>query len=309
VLCFADYINLDDLTPSRSGLYADSLPGVDVELVDGLRKSGKDSDDTWTLIYNRACKNLVSDISKGIQDKFYVDFKQVSRDTSNFLTTYNSAGLAGVKLTFNFSRYTQIHIISLSVWSQTVYTGAVIRIYDTDENGELLETITSDLVAGRNTINVDSDFDANILFVAIDTAIYSVKGTENKPYHGGHYTPVLCDFVWGGGSGLVEQINGGGINIKYTVYCSIEKFVCDNINLFTTALWWKIGLELTYERRYGERLNRFTIFTVERATELYDYYFTQYTQELSNCLKSQNIQEDYICFNCKNIVSVQTQLP
>ncbi|HZI26333.1 MAG TPA: hypothetical protein VFD46_14710, partial [Chryseolinea sp.] len=144
--CYTNYIELDNLVPSRTGLYLDSLPGIDVVMIDGLRKSGNDSDTTWGVLYKRAWDNLVSDVTKALNDKFYVDTKIVSRETSSFKDDYNSSGNAGIKLTLTLSRYSKIHVISVGLWSQSSHTDAVINFYDTDADGELLLTLTEDLV-------------------------------------------------------------------------------------------------------------------------------------------------------------------
>jgi hypothetical protein len=310
VPCYDNYIGLDNLIPSRTNLYVDSLPGIDILMIDGLRKSGDDSDVTWAKLYKRAWDNLVSDVSKALQDKFYLDSKLISRHTSQFKDDFNSSGLAGVKLTFSLSRYSKIHIINLGLLAQSSHTDAVIRFYDTDQDGELLLTLTEDLVEGRNTLNVDSDFEVDTLYIVIDTSTYPVRQTENKFYHGVSFiTPYLCEWGWIGGVNNVEQINEGGLDIKYNVTCSIDKFVCENINLFKTSLLWRIGIEITQERRFTENLNEYTTMTIDRATELEGYYTNRYETELTNAIKSQNIQEDFVCFNCKNLVSTKTSLP
>jgi hypothetical protein len=288
----------------------DSLPGIDIIMIDNLRKSGNDSDITWAVLYKRAWDNLVSDVSKALQDKFYVDTKLVSRETSSFLSDYNSSGNVGAKLTFSLSKYSKIHVISVGLWVQSSHTGAVINFYDTDADGELLHSVTEDLVEGRNTINVDTDFEVDTLYVVIDSTEYPVKKTENKYYHGVNFiNDVLCDWHWYGGRGAVEQVNNGGLNLKYVVDCSIDKFVCENINLFKNAFLYRIGLEITHERRYGERLNESTTMTVERAVELEEFFQGRYDIQMMNAVKSQNIDEDYVCFNCKNTVSTKTSLP
>lgn len=308
--CYTDYIKLDNLTPSRTGLYLDSLPGIDVETIDGLRKSGDDTDATWNKIYDQAWGNLVSDISAKLQDKFFVDTKLISRETSGFLADYNSSSSAGVKLTFSLTRYSRIHIISVDVYSQSAQVDVPIRLYDTDTNGELLLTVTEDLVAGLNTINVDTDFETNVIMVVIDSATYPVKQTENKYYSGfSIYSPVICEYQYMGGFNNVEQINSGGLNIKYTVTCSIEKFVCENINIFKKAFHWGLGVAVCEWRRYGENLNRFTTMTADRFEELGGFFGDKYEKELNNAIKSQNVRDDHVCFNCKNIVTTQTSIP
>lgn len=308
--CYDNYIGLDNLIPSRTGLYLDSLPGIDVLMIDGLRKSGNDTDVTWGVLYKRGWDNLVSDVSTALQDKFYVDTKLVSRETSSFKADYNSSGDAGVKLTFSLSKYSKIHVISVGLWAQSSHTNAVIRFYDTDADGELLLTLTEDLDSGRNTLDVDTDFEVNTLYVVIDSGEYPVRQTENKFYHGVNYlNSILCDWQWLGGIGSVEQVNNGGLNLKYVVDCSIDKFVCENINLFKYAFLHRLGMEICHERRFTENLNQYTTMTAERAGELLEFFKAEYDQKLMNSIKSQNIREDYTCFNCKNTVSVKTSLP
>ena len=279
-------------------------------MIDALRKSGDDSDVTWAKLYKRAWDNLVSDVSKSLQDKFYVDTKLISRETSAFQSDFNSSGNAGVKLTFSLSRYSKIHVLSVALWAQSSHTNAKIYFYDTDTDGELLLTLTEDLVEGRNTLNVDFDFEVDTLYVVIDTVLYPVRKTENKFYHGVNFlSSVLCDWYWPGGLNSVEQINSGGLNLKYNVVCSIDKFVCDNINIFKHAFLWRNGIEITHERRFTENLNEYTTMTVDRAVELENYYTSRYEVEMMNAIKSQNIKDDLVCFNCKNTVSTKTSLP
>lgn len=279
-----------------------------MEMVDGIRKSGFTTNEMWASLYKRACDRMVSDASKILQSKFFVDTKLVSRETSSLLDTFAS-GQSGVKISFNLSRYTRLHVITIAVFSQAIYADVPIRFYEDDADGELLLTKTVDLVAGKNTITVDTDFEVDNLFITINSSTYTVRATENKFYHGMDWTDNTVCFECCGGEGSVQQINGGGINAKYNVFCSVEKFVCENINLFKYALLWRIGVEITQERRFGERLNRFTTMTAERAEELNEFYNVQYEQEMSNCLKSQNIEEDAACFQCKSFAYTDTSLP
>lgn len=315
--CFDNYITISSSTVSRSGLYAADLPGIDNDLLDGIaRSTSDDHDDIWEIIYKRAKRNLVSDVSKNIQDKFYVDLKLISRETSEFQDDVNSSSsLAGIKLEFRLPRYAKLHIISIGVYSNSVVaSGDVINIYDTDENGELLDTITSAIASGRNTINVDTDYEADALFISYNPATYSFRKTENKYFanNWNHWDTVVCDQCFYGDPdfrGSVTQINNGGLNVKYIVYCSMEKLVCENLKLFEDALLYKIGHEITVERRLGERLNRFTVMSQDRWNELEAFYKSNYEQNLMNAIRSQNINEDTMCFACKNTVRTETIIP
>lgn len=316
--CFDGYITLSpSIDTSRSGLYASGLPGVEEELIAGLSKYTSDStDDTWDALYARACQNLVSDVQTQLNGKFNVDLKLLSRVTSTYLDGFNTPGaigaIAGVKISFRLPKYARLHVISVSMKSEIDYPnpGFDMNFYDTDADGEVLLTKNKALTAGLNTITVDTDFEVDALFIGYDPNLFSLKSTENKRFDSLlAYDPIICEWDCWSGQGQVEQINGGGLSINYVVYCSVQKFVCEQLNLFRTSLLWRVGVELTAERRFGERLNRFSTMTIERATELMDYYMTSYERELYNVIKGMNIEDDPWCFTCKNTVYVKTSLP
>jgi hypothetical protein len=165
------------------------------------------------------------------------------------------------------------------------------------------------LTSGENIINIDRDFEVDKLYVAYQAADFDTKQTINRNYSGSVFTKGSCQFPCLNGSGSVTQVNGGGLNVKYIIECSIEKYVCENIPFFKNALWYRIGLELTVERRFGNRLNEFTTMTIERATELQEFFQAQYSQALENATKQVNIHEDPFCFSCNNGVSSRPILP
>jgi len=312
--CQDNYVTLNRDTPSRSGLYASDLPGVEDLLVTLISKDSETDTDVWERIYGNAWTNLVSDVEFALQEKFFVNQKLVSRETSEFIEEVNAnTGLSGVRIQFDLPRYARIHIVSVGLWSFQAYPSPEVAIdfYEDNESGDLLHSISDQVTEGKNTLFVDRDFDEDKIFVAYDPAIYAFRGTENKFFNTGYPLWNKFECVWPcfGGQGSVRQINGGGLNVIYNVICSAENFVCENINLFRKTLWWKIGEEFAAERRIGNRLNQFTTMTDERKTELANFYGTQYQQALSNSIKAHNIHEDPYCFNCKGTVSVKTNLP
>lgn len=310
---FAEYITLDESIPSRSNLYADSLPGIDSEMIDSLVKDGKDVEETWAALYKRACDGLVNDLRKLLNNKFYVDLKLVSRETSTFKDSINgNVGLAGLTIEFKLPKYSRLHVVSLEVFSEQDYAspGLTITIFDTDENGEELFQTEATLEIGRNLIPVDIDFTVDKIFISFSTE-FELRETENKRYN----TPYIyfgcdeCAFDCGGYQGKIEQINGGGLNAFYNVVCSVEKFTLENINFFAQALLWKLGIVVTEERRYGERLTKYQTMTLERAEELMGFFTDKYKQEIEESVKGINIKEDPYCFSCKQFVIKRSSTP
>ncbi len=316
--CYDGYIEIDDSITSRSGLYAVDLPGVDIDTLEGLTKEDQeDYTELHNMILKRAWMNLVSDVSIALQKKFFVDHKIVARETSKFKDSANTgSGLAGIKIEFDLPKYARIHIISIGVFSEEYYGSpeATISIYEEDASGELLLQLDETLSEGRNTINVDTDFEVDKLFIAYDPEAFSFRQTENRYYDSFYmsWDKLSCTFPCYGQSsyqGTVRQVNGGGLNIKYNVVCSVEKFICENINLFKTALFYRYGVELMDEQLLGNRLNKYTTMTEQRATERSGYFGTKYSANIDEAIKSHNIIEDPVCFKCKNTVMTKSLIP
>lgn len=316
--CYDGYIEIDDSTTSRSGLYAVDLPGVDIATLEGLTKEDQeDYQELHSMILRRAWTNLVSDVSIALQNKFFVDSKIIARETSKFKDDANAnSGLAGIKIEFDLPKYARIHILSVGIFSQeeVLSPDANIYFYEEDADGELLYTSSPDISQGRNTVYIDQDFEVDKLFIAYDPAIASFRQTENKYYNSLyiHWDKLSCTFpCWGqnGYQGTITQYNGGGLNVKFSVVCSIEKFICENLNLFKTALWYRYGVELTDEALLGNRLNKYTTMTEERATERSEYFGGKYTSNIGEAIKGHNIIEDPLCFKCKQTVMSKSIIP
>lgn len=314
--CQDNYIAIDHNYHSRSGLFASDLPGVESLLYELISKDSETDLEVWERIYSNAWNNLISDVEVLLREKFFVQTKLISRETSQFLPDVNSnTGLAGVRIQFELPRYARLHVVSVDVIAEQGYAspGIALQFYEDDENGNLLYETTDQSIsqAGKETIFVDKDFEVSKLFIAYDPALFQLRQSENQTYAGFITKPFAleCMFPCFGGVASVRQINGGGLNVVFNVYCSAEKFVCENINLFKKTFWYKIGQELIIERRYGNKLNQFTTMIQERAEELTNFYQANYTQSLENSIKSHNVNEDPYCFQCKGSVNVKTNLP
>lgn len=290
-----------------------------VALFDDLTKEEQaDFQECFDDIYTIAKLNLTGDVQGKLGKKFHYDQKLVTRETSKFLTTENTGtNLAGIKIESILPKYSRLHVLSVGVFAESASAspGVEINFYDTDEDGELLLTIDDEIAAGRNTINVDTDFEVDKLFISFDPNNFSLRGTENKYFNtgGAHGDKLSCSFPCGyGGYGYevsVSQIGGGGINVKFIVTCSVDKFICENINIFKTAFWYRLGVDLMRERILSDRFNRFTTLTEERATQLMALYQSEYDKHLMNAIDTVNITEDPICFDCKNIVESGSLIP
>ena len=318
--CLDGIVTPDKTIPSRTGLYANLLPGVTLSLLDDLTKDEQDDYlEFWDDLYTRTKINFVNDVKEKLASKFHIDEKLVSRETSQFDTSINTGSNPGLQIYFYMPKYARIYITSIQVYSNTVVSNAVFTFYDTDQNGQSLGTVTANLTVGINTIYVDQEFEVlEKLFISYNSTTLTLRQTENKYYNNFNYTyfdKLACSypcFLAGSNSeyaASIFQVNGGGINAIFNIVCSTEKFICQNINLFKNAFFYKIGQELMKERIMSDRFNRWTTLTSERAQELMAVYTDDYSSKLTGSVNNLKSTEDEICFTCKSAVSTSTMLP
>jgi hypothetical protein len=308
------YITASKDTPSRSGLYANGLPGVTLDLLSSLTKDEQeDWEEFWSDLYSRAITNFVGDVQGRMADKFNIDLQLLSRETSSFLDDLNTgSGIPGVRLNYSLPKYGVLHVVQIEVYSESAQN-AVFTFYDQDENGRELYEKTVSLTEGVNTINIDQDFSVDKLFIGYDVATISIRKTKNRHFDSCHYfefSDTSCLFpCYGGSKGSVTHVDGGGLNVIYNIHCSISKFVEDNINIFKEAFWYRIGLELIRERIFSDRFTRWSTMTPEDAASKESAYAKECELKLNNAIRSLRMKEDPVCFTCKSTVYASYQTP
>lgn len=308
------YITIDSTIPSKSGLYVTDLQGITINQLHSLTKDEQvDYFSFFNTVYKNAQINLKVDVQRKLRDKFHFNQKLVTRETSEYDYQLNvQSDLSGIKIDYVLPKYAKIQILTIEVKSNNVYLSpeAEFKIYKDDENGELLDTITSELTEGRNVIKVDKDYYEDSLFISYDPSLLSLYQTSNKYFRGVlSFSKLECTFPCFGSEGSIQQINGGGINVTFVVVCDIEKFILENLPLFRESLFFRIGVELMKERKTSDRVNRFTVISEERAAELLEVYNTDYMAALDEATVITSISEDPICFSCKRTVGKHTSLP
>lgn len=312
---FSSFITASKDTPSRSGLYANQLPGVTLNLLDDLTKDEQeDFNEFWDDIYERSIANFLSEVQGKLADKFHVDLKLVSRETSEFKQTLNTeTGYAGIKIEYKLPRYGVLHMGEIEVYADFAQQAVKFEFFEKDETGRKLHEVEVDLEQGVNHVFVGQDFRADKLFIAFDPALVSIRETKNKYFDNCNYleySDLSCIFPCGTNSqASVKQVNGGGINVIFNAVCSIRKFVEDNLNIFKDAFWYRIGLELIRERMFSDRFNRWTTMMLEDAEKKEAAYIQECEIKLNAAIKSIRINEDPVCFTCKSTVYSNYQIP
>lgn len=318
-MCFTGYITTDAGTASKSGLYFTDLSGCTLDLLDDLITSDITTRQAvFNRLYRAAQRNLRIDVQKKLANRFHIDKKLITRETSEFKTSINAATeLAGVKISVTLPKYARLQILSIGVKSNQDYASpsAEFYIYKDDADGDLLSTIEADLSEGKNTVDVYEEFEEEDLFIAYDPGELQLYETKNKYYAdniqiNGYSEDMSCSFpCWFGGEGSVYHVNGGGLNIKFLLYCSMEKLICENLPLFQFALHSRLGVDTMKERITSQKVNKTTVLTTERAAELLTLHNEEYMHALDSATMNIKMNEDPICFICKSTVTAKTTLP
>lgn len=293
-------------------MYFTDLAGCTVRLLDDLTKEDhNDWGDCFYYLYKTAQRNLRIDVQRALAQRFHIDKKLITRETSEFKDDYNSgSGRAGIKISVVLPKYARLQILSISFDSRATGT-ANFYVNKDDENGELLSTISATLTGGKQRVDVYESFEEDTILVSYDTSSLELKQTQNRYYSSDNIsTDKSCEFDCGNGDmGLVTQVNGGGLNVRFILFCSIEKFICENLPLFQFALFYRLGVDTMKERITTQRTNITSVLTEDRAKELMTVFNEDYKAALEAATQSIKMTEDPICFLCKKTVTSKTNLP
>jgi hypothetical protein len=91
--------------------------------------------------------------------------------------------------------------------------------------------------------------------------------------------------------------------------CDIGKFIDYNFALFKYSLYYSIGREFMKDRIATDRINQYTVLTMDRATQLLEAYEKDYTNSLLALHDVNAINEDNFCWECKKGLTTLKLLP
>lgn len=301
--CFTNFITIRDRATSKSGLYVNDLSGVTTELFDKLKTSDDvDIDGFYTRFYERSVNNFITTVTGQLGTEFY-NYKVIeSRITGEFDEGYNTTTeeYAGVQIWPNRSKYLEHQVLRIKFNVEAV-ASPVPDIYVFDKvGGNLIDTITLESITeGENEVQIYNTYDSERLYIAFKPSEISLK--ETKTYDR-HYDEQPF-------ASSVSQVNGGGLIVEFNSVCSPERFICSRLQAFKYAFWHFLGLELMKERILTDKINKFTILSIEQAERLGDEYQKKFDDALKAILQHHRVSDDKLCFECRGAVSRKTLLP
>jgi hypothetical protein len=315
---------------SPTGLQAKQLMGLTVNAINELSDSDvMDFNQFYDELYQRAYIALVVDVQKVltgyyrfpdgtvINGKFNINAKGITVITSLFQTGLATANPV-ISLQGYQSLYSQIVINHL----QFYYSGAalsgnqIINLKITNTQSGIVEVIEFDqeVLLGINTIPVFYAINDQYIqhTIELDVPFFAeLLSTTQNFYQGGSWVipDASCRCSLGGDNGFITTQVSPGLNLMLTSKCSIDKFIALNSSLFMYQLYYSIGREFMKERIASDRINSYTVISIDRATQLLTAYEKDYIASLDSLRGINQIPEDGECFSCKSVLSVKNLIP
>jgi hypothetical protein len=196
--------------------------------------------------------------------------------------------------------------------------------YDSN-NATEVDSFTVDLVVGWNDVKVQKDYPYFKIFVGYDaTNNESVYMPLNTSLNGAGWYDLY--FAWGNPispyqgilrgaqsdkpySNLQEGGNLYGMTGRVSVTCAYDSILCANKKIFTTVLWYLLGVELLTERIYSDRLNRYTTIDLKRATDLRKELEEKFMEEMQATFDGIELTTWDGCLTCSAQVRLEHALP
>lgn len=350
--CLIDYIGLKGCSTSTplSGLFINSLPGVQLKMLDQIADEQQvNFDGVWDDVQLRASQRLRNDAIAEFNKRYQLDNLQRSLDLGRIIdttsTTASSTDYRGftVELSLENSSFVDSNLQQLYLHKVSLYlplaVNTTIKVFDIEQNIEIASKIVTG-AAGWNEINFVTLYNPRRVFIAYDaTNVNSVELDITKfPQKGNSY---YSDCYYANmDNGTFLKIKGGtatiadpftitqsnntfGLSAIFSVQCTFEDLICNNINLFANALMYVQGAELMSELLNSDRLNEFTSYDRGDKEELQMQFEAQYRGgtitkgdnaisypgELNQVIDSVRLDQSDNCIRCNEAIRFMSQTP
>lgn len=307
--CLIDTIGIEGCseTTPLTGLYVNRyLPGITLRMLDNI--SSEDAATyagMWQDVQRRAADRFERDVITEFKKKFTL--KTITQDiniekvinTSN--VTAAAAEYRGFTIETNLedeiwvnSNLQRFYIQKLLIY-RSASVATTIKIFDLDTQTEVSSTSVT-AGTGWTTVNFLASYDYRRLFVAYDATLVNsveldITNLENATNE--FQTWWWIPWTWGGCETCGVTIKGGkstiaapytitegtntfGLSGAFSIRCSFENLVCNNLRMFESAWMYCLGIELMVERQYTDRLNKYTAFDKNKAADLQKLFEVNY---------------------------------
>jgi len=315
---------LDCGTPPESGVYINSLPGINTEIINAISDSEEITHrGVWSDVNQVSARRFQTDIMGKLRKTYKL--KRI-RQTFEFIPESGTVEVAsgnyrGLLLGFSYQYFTfQSFNISTVYLYSTTAGNSTLKIFDRQG----VELYTKDVVVeiGLNAYQVNDVFISDRLFVGFDFT--NIDGVESDITSNvsSCFCQVLqevfcdtCNPSFGGATKSGATItntstNAHGVGILGSAGCDYSQIVCNNKLIFTSAWLYLLGNQLLIHLLNADRLNKYTTADVQKYNELKDYYQVQYEVQLEEAVLGIELDAmDDCCIECSPLVKSVQWLP
>lgn len=320
ISCLNDWIGLLDVTTPGSGKYLNRLPGIDTRQLDTIRDAETyNIEDAWDDIQNTA----IDEFEQRLQmwaSKYYDRYSYIENAVSGQYEKNTSvpqgSNYVGWLFDGGFSFYKNMKLIIPYVDLYTVNAvGSSIRIYNA-VTGDLLDTVSFSSQANTiNRITINKEYPTwkyPKIFVAYDdsevqTIIASDLGFNNQINFAEKTVAKSLSVVDTNLDGVGSQ--GQGLIITYNIQCSLDNFICQRIQLFTTPFMYLLAHHFCLERLYSDKISHYTLLNKPRAEELSQHYLDRFEEMIQSTLEGLDAWDWDYCFRCDRDVTYRILMP
>lgn len=317
-----------DTTAPDSGLYINDLPGISLNFVDATINeeyaSGKDLINKKIALAEEQIKN---EVYTYFNDKVYaeslIDNNRLGEYQENLqLVSSQSGKWKGIKIDLDKSGYTKLFISSISLFLASAITTDV-KIFNLITGKELasksVTTVADEPTAVTFNQEIQTERQPTVIFIAYDSGVADSRKTilSNTRYYNECSECCYSNAVFTATSGtidknkdlisdnLVSENNTGGLSVEYSVYCTLDNFVCNHSRLLALPLMYKVGEMLATEAMHSDRVNSY--INIDDNEGLADYMEKQYDKRMKHVLGRMRTPND-ICFHCRPAVRRSIEL-
>lgn len=342
IACFDNLIGIrkpctEEQTPSDSGLYIQNLPEMTIKLADAIVTHQESGIEVLEDLYEIAVGYLANDVRTRMMP--YFKMNSILENSVSGFYPYNRTQISpmngfykGIQLQVRQWPYLDIFLSELTLWVDQ--TGEIpVEIWNLT-TGKLLDTITVNAIAGQQvTIPVYKNYSSNGQILNL---FIGYNSTDITSYQSNIYQFLVpfgnCQtcyntpnfrygnkYIWTYSIAIAEgsdkiQTNAqpandcGGLSVKYTLNCSLDKWVCATRRDYSFALLHRWGMEILRSVELSNRLNSVVMFKKEERETLYGFYEQEYQKAMNNCFRNLRLNND-ICFYCNAHIMTGIAMP
>lgn len=302
--------------------YLNDLPGINMNMVAGIKEKEDDLLLNFELMKQRAFKQMeaiaTSEMSKRYKLKTVSETYQINKVFPQNLPLIPASNqYRGFTLSVGNGAFSKIHIGTLEIYSKNqdaILTE--IKIFDltNPNNIQSIDQYSNlNLTYGWNKFPINKSYSPSTIFVGYYSDILNSSQNQLNAYGD-------CGCDWNC-AGCELSIRGGTMNLNMptmtntsyglagnlSMVCDFSKVLCNYTDTFGELFNWFTGIEFMKERLVSDRLNRWTTIDSDKANQWLAIYKAEKEAELRGAFQYIDLRND-CCVECNPKITTSTWL-